>query len=83
MEYFALSIVSLVVCMYAYILGAKHGMSISKGRVPQPLKEVVSDVVRVVEAKKDPAEDIMQQVASYDYEAAYEAVRKEHLGGKR
>lgn len=82
MEYGIMAIVSFIACVYAYTLGAKHGMSVSKGRVPQPIKEVVADVARAVETKKDPVVDIMQQVASYDYEAAYEAVKKEHLGGR-
>lgn len=82
MEIYLMAIASFIACVYAYTLGAKHGMSVSNGRVPHPVKEIVTEVTNAVQTKKEPIEDLMQSVMSYDYETALQAVKNERLGGR-
>lgn len=83
MEHYLVSVISLILCVYTYILGTRHGMSVSKGRVPQPIKEAVNSIKAVVQPANDAQSTAMQQIMSYDYETALKSVKKEQLEGKR
>jgi hypothetical protein len=80
MEYafIALCLIAFIAVVQAYILGCKHGLSMSKGRIPQPLKDVVAGLKTPVEVN-----DPMEVILGYDYDSALKAVQKEHLEGRK
>lgn len=73
--YYVIALVSFVACVYAYLLGVKHGMKVSSKTVPRPLHEALKPIEKAL--KKETIEEPISTIMSWNYEEALKAVKKE------
>ena len=71
-------IIAFIATVSAYLMGVRHGLSVSRGRVPRPIHDAIQPIKTAIKPKEvDEMEETIKEIMNYNFDDALKSLKRE------